>query len=124
MEKWNDAGVELPPLPAWEAHREELLGIGAAAGAAHLGRYSQVDLERAVAGAAVPFHAPAGHVGFCCVERVRHCLPLGRGSANDASRATASSAGGDSTMAHLDFGCHVDITWIIEREFEDPGQSR
>ena len=62
------------------ADREQLLGVGAAARTAHLGGNAQIDLERAVAGAAVTLGAAAGHVRLGGVQRVRHRLPLVRWS--------------------------------------------
>ncbi len=54
------------------ADREELLGVGAAAFAAHLGRQPQVDLERPVAGLAVPLGAASGDVRLGGVDDFAH----------------------------------------------------
>jgi len=64
-----------------EADGEELLRVGAATLAARLGRRTEVDLEQAVARAAVPLGAAAGDVRASCVQRLsRHSswtLPSG-----------------------------------------------
>jgi hypothetical protein len=65
------------PERAFEARRvpdrEELLGVGPAAVAAHLARGPQVDLERAVVRAAVALRAAAGDMGARRVQSpVRH----------------------------------------------------
>ena len=54
------------------ADGEQLLGVRAAALSAHLGREAQVDLQDAVAGAAVPVDTPARDMRFGRVDRVRH----------------------------------------------------
>src|SRR4051794_32313621 len=46
-----------------ETDREQLLGVGAAALAAQLGREAQVDLERAVGRLAMPFDPASGDMG-------------------------------------------------------------
>ncbi len=57
------------------ADREELLGIGAVALAAHLLGASQVDLEHAVVGPAVAGHAAADDVGAGGVDRLSRHAP-------------------------------------------------
>src|SRR4051794_1170451 len=84
------------PQGALEARRvadgEQLLGVGAAAFAARLGRRAQLDLEQAVAGAAVPVGATAGDVRAGRVQGLsRHLWRLPSGARHRPSvEATGS----------------------------------
>src|SRR6185295_3112009 len=60
------------------ADREELLGVGAAALAAQLGRDADVDLEGPVGAAAVPLGSTSGDVRLSGVEILRHLRSFGR----------------------------------------------
>ncbi len=63
------------------ADGEELLGVGAAALAAHLGRRAQIDLEDAVTGPPVPCGPASGYVCLGGVEDLGHLAPIGCGAA-------------------------------------------
>ena len=92
------------------ADREQLLGVRAAALAAHLRGRAQLDVEHPVVGAPVPVGAPAGDRRLCRVEDLRHAvqrsgpaLPIGRprwetGAYGDRGRR-APDAGGRAGAA-------------------------